>query len=69
MISETMLSNNTFKQYRSESIRYFGNQQRMQDLLTNLFFQGNKSTLNILVTGGSISANRVLIKFKFNTNN
>ena len=63
LISETILSNDTFKQYRHESIRYFGQQFRMQRLIRKIF-QGNEEeepTLNILITGGSISTHKVTI--------
>ena len=62
LMSETILSNDTFKQYRHESIRYFGQQFRMQRLIRKIF-QSNEEepTLNILITGGSISTHKVTI--------
>ena len=66
MKSKTILSDKTFQQYRNESLRYLGQQQpRMKNLLAKIF-QGKKSTLNILITGGSISEFRVIFfNFKF----
>ena len=64
LMTETILANDTFKKYRNESLRYFGNQYRMQNLLQKIF-QGNKTKLNILITGGSVSVNRVLFYVVF----
>ena len=58
MMSETILSNSNFAKYRHDSLRYFGQQHRMENLLRKIF-QGKKSNLNILVTGGSISGGKV----------
>ena len=56
MKSKTILSNETFTEYRNQSIRYQGSQSRkkMENLLINLL-ERKQSQLNILITGGSIS--------------
>ena len=52
-----LFSKSPFAKYRNKSIRYYGNQQRMKNLLTRLFTTVNGS-LKIAITGGSISVPR-----------
>ena len=60
--SSTLFGNGEFSNHRFESLRYYGNQQKLYKCLRRIFTMTNPH-LNILITGGSTSVPR-----KINTN-
>ena len=56
----TLLNSTRFAKFREDSIRYFGNELKINRLLWKLF-RNEKTTLNIAITGGSNSVARVSI--------